>query len=90
MSKQRASSRVSVLSKAMKYVDEETRQEFRDKRILSLENDNCADENAEVSVDLGDEDDYENDSEDEQKKKKTKYISKKKLKMMGTNKWYCS
>ncbi len=36
----RSSSRISVLSKAMKYVDEDTRRDFRDKRIQSLEADN--------------------------------------------------
>ena len=36
----RSSSRISVLSKAMKYVDEDTRRDFRDRRIQSLEADN--------------------------------------------------
>ena len=36
----RASTRNVVLSKAMRYVDEETRKEFRDKRLQSLECDN--------------------------------------------------
>lgn len=36
----RASTRNVVLSKAMRYVDEETRNEFRDKRLQSLECDN--------------------------------------------------
>lgn len=40
MSSKRASTRNVVLSKAMKHVDEETRREFREKRLQSLESDN--------------------------------------------------
>lgn len=36
----RASTRNVVLSKAMKHVDEETRREFREKRLQALESDN--------------------------------------------------
>lgn len=36
----RTSTRTVVLSKAMKYVDEDTRREFRDRRIQALECDN--------------------------------------------------
>lgn len=40
----RTSTRVRVLSKAMKYVDDETRNEFRDKRLRMLEQDNFVEE----------------------------------------------
>lgn len=90
MSKQavkRSSSRTTVLSNAMKYVDEETRREVRDRRLLSLENDNYAEETEGATAEIGDEDDYNDNSDDDQKKKKPKNMSKKKARMMGNDKW---
>ena len=58
MSAKRASTRNVVLSKAMKHVDEETRREFREKRLQSLESDNYV----EGEIAQADEDAY-NDSE---------------------------
>lgn len=49
----RVSTRVRVLSKAMRVVDEESRNEFRDKRIRMLESDNFVEET------------YDNDPDDE-------------------------
>ena len=40
----RSSSRITVLSRAMKVVDAETRKEVRDKRIQQLESDNYVEE----------------------------------------------
>jgi zinc finger HIT domain-containing protein 1 len=54
----RSSSRNVVLSKAMRYVDEETRREFREKRLQSLECDNY-----EESAGLAQNDDAYNESE---------------------------
>jgi zinc finger HIT domain-containing protein 1 len=47
----RASTRNVVLSKAMKYVDEETRKEFRDKRLLALEADNYIENESVLAAD---------------------------------------
>lgn len=47
----RASTRNVVLSKAMKYVDEETRKEFRDKRLLALEADNYVENETKLNAD---------------------------------------
>lgn len=51
----RSSSRTVVVSKAFKVVDSETRKEFRNKRIQTLEADNYND----VEPETQDEDDYE-------------------------------
>jgi zinc finger HIT domain-containing protein 1 len=55
----RQSTRTSVISKAMRFVDEDTRQEVRNKRIQQLEADNYGDE----LVAPADEDDAYEDSE---------------------------
>jgi zinc finger HIT domain-containing protein 1 len=50
MTTKRTSTRNIVLSKSMKYVDEDTRQDFREKRLNALESDNF-DESAFAGVD---------------------------------------
>ena len=47
----RTSTRVRVISKAMRYVDEETRREFRDRRLQMLESDNFVEEVVDVHAD---------------------------------------
>ena len=47
----RASTRNVVLSKAMKFVDEETRKEFRDKRLQALEADNYVENETKLGAD---------------------------------------
>ncbi|KAJ1403312.1 hypothetical protein B484DRAFT_457575 [Ochromonadaceae sp. CCMP2298] len=65
MAAKRSSSRTTVLSKAMRYVDEDTRREVRDKRIAALENDNY------LEVETADnEDDAYGESDDEGGKKR--------------------
>ena len=41
---QRVSTRVRTLAKAMRYVDEDTRKEFRSRRLMALESDNFVEE----------------------------------------------
>eukprot|EP01032_Pedospumella_encystans_P023024 gene23024-26078_t len=66
----RASTRNVVLSKAMKHVDEETRREFREKRLQALESDNYIEgEVAQVDDDAYAESDDEGGA---QKRKKAK------------------
>ena len=67
----RASTRNVVLSKAMRYVDEETRKEFRDKRLQALEADNYVENEVPQG---GDDDAYESDEEENPKKKKAKTV----------------
>jgi zinc finger HIT domain-containing protein 1 len=52
----RQSTRTSVISKAMRFVDEDTRQEVRNKRIQQLEADNYGDE---LLVQVDEDDAYE-------------------------------
>lgn len=54
MSAKRSSTRNVVLSKAMKHVDEETRREFRERRLQALESDNYV----ETEIAQADEDAY--------------------------------
>ena len=56
----RTSSRVHVVSKAMRVVDVETRREVRDKRLAALEADNYN----EVQNEVQDDDAYDDEGED--------------------------
>jgi len=57
------SSRNIVLSKAMRYVDEETRREYRERRLQSLECDNYQESELTGQVDGNDGDEYDEDGE---------------------------
>jgi zinc finger HIT domain-containing protein 1 len=74
----RTSSRKTVVSKAMKTVDTETRIVVRDKRLAALETDNYFEEVGRES----DDDDVYNESEDAKPRKK-----KSKLSKGGLSKW---
>ena len=80
----RHSSRTTVLSKAFRVVDAETRQEVRNKRIQQLEADNYGDADVDGQSALQGQDDeaYQDNSDDEettQKKKKKKLKQQKAL-----------
>ena len=68
-----------VVSKSMKYVDEDTRKEFRNKRLISLEADNYV-ENESYNQNNDDEEygESEDDKDNLKKKKKAKANSSKK------------
>jgi zinc finger HIT domain-containing protein 1 len=70
--KKRASTRTVVVSKHMRKVDVETRNEVRDKRLLLLEADNYIESEAVEGDDA-----YDNDGDNEQqKRKKAKVVAK--------------
>ena len=57
------SSRNIVLSKAMRYVDEETRREYRERRLQSLECDNYTESDLTGQADGNDGDEYDEEGE---------------------------
>ena len=73
--KRARSTRVSVISKAMRVVDSETRRDVKTRRLLSLEADNYGEEAPKTTED---DDTYDNKEEEvgEKKKKKIKGVSK--------------
>lgn len=60
------SSRNIVLSKAMRYVDEETRREYRERRLQSLECDNYTESELTGQADGNDGDEYHDEEEEEE------------------------
>ena len=72
----RSSTRVSVVSKAMKVVDADTRREVRSKRLLALEADNYSERGGTT----GDDDAYEDEDEDDHAAKIPEWKKKKKKK----------
>ena len=78
------SSRNVVISKAMRYVDEETRREHRERRLQSLECDNYMESELTGQVDGKDGDEYDEEERDvgpKAKKKRLATVSK------SSNKW---
>ena len=82
----RHSSRTTVLSKAFRVVDAETRQEVRNKRIQQLEADNYgdADVDGQSAVHGQDDEAYQDDSDDSTQKKKKKKVKPQKTVPFGT------
>eukprot|EP00603_Paraphysomonas_imperforata_P005739 CAMPEP_0114414808 /NCGR_PEP_ID=MMETSP0103-20121206/1581_1 /TAXON_ID=37642 ORGANISM="Paraphysomonas imperforata, Strain PA2" /NCGR_SAMPLE_ID=MMETSP0103 /ASSEMBLY_ACC=CAM_ASM_000201 /LENGTH=173 /DNA_ID=CAMNT_0001582965 /DNA_START=53 /DNA_END=575 /DNA_ORIENTATION=+ len=62
MTEKRSSTRITVLSKSMKTVDDATRKEVRNKRLRALEADNY---NEEAIVDVSNEDNYSSEENEE-------------------------
>lgn len=79
MTEKRSSTRVSVLSKSMRKVDDTTRKEVHDKRLRALEADNY---NEETTVENAVEDNYSSEENEEEpvskRRKKTKPAQKSK------------
>lgn len=84
--KSRTSSRVRTLSKSMRLVDDETRKEHRNMRLLMLEADNYVEGRSQEGEDENDEDFAEVEKEDHKKSHKRKH-SKNLLSSMSTTKW---
>ena len=84
----RHSSRTTVLSKAFRVVDAETRQEVRNKRIQQLEADNYGDADVDGQSALAGQDDeaYQDNSDEEEsnQKKKKKKMKQQKVLPLGT------
>lgn len=79
----RSSTRNIVISKAMRYVDDNTRKEYHDRRIQALECNNYIENEQNISIPIDDDidDDYNNDSDDNKinKKKNRKLLNKKNI-----------
>ena len=79
----RSSTRNIVLSKAMRYVDDDTRKEYHDRRLQSLECNNYIENEQNLSIQVDDDidDDYNNDSDDNKRNKKRnkKLLNKKNI-----------
>ena len=80
--KKRSSSRVQVISKAMRKVDEETRLEARSKRLIALEADNYNEHQQQLSVT---DDAYEDEDDQNNSSTGRKGIPKKKKSKSGHN-----
>ena len=80
--KKRSSSRVQVISKAMRKVDEETRLEARSKRLMALEADNYNEQQQQLDVS---DDAYEDEDEQDKISGGRKALQKKKKSKSGHN-----
>eukprot|EP01035_Chromulina_nebulosa_P019448 gene19448-25329_t len=75
----RSSTRVKTISKSMRYIDNETRRDYKDRRILQLEADNYIEGlDLTTGVDIDD-----NDNSDDETNKK----NKRKTNSANKNKW---